>query len=299
MPIWNAIVTAINSANDEVFTLLTREKVGGGCINQAWKLSGVIQSGSSAIPRHYFVKLNHRQLVSMFTAESEALLQIAATNTVSVPQPMVTGVAEEQSWLVLEYVKLTASATADQLGRQLADMHRHTAESFGWHRNNTIGSTMQMNTSSASWLEFWREQRLGYQLKLAAEQGYGGQLQKLGQRLMSQLDIIFDHYNPPASLLHGDLWGGNWSGTSTGEPIIFDPATYYGDRETDIAMTELFGGFPPEFYVAYTERWPLEENYSVRRKVYNLYHILNHLNLFGESYSAQAQSIMKSLLVEL
>ncbi|VAW80846.1 Ribulosamine/erythrulosamine 3-kinase potentially involved in protein deglycation [hydrothermal vent metagenome] len=299
MPIWNAIVTAINSVTAGVFSLSSQEAIRGGCINEAWKLSGVMQTGDSIVPCHYFVKLNDKQRSSMFTAESEALLQIAATKTVSVPQPIVSGVTAEQCWLVLEYIELTTAVSAVQLGRQLADMHRHTADSFGWHRNNTIGSTVQINKKTNSWIEFWREQRLGYQLQLAAQQGYGGQLQQLGQCLMSKLDIFFDQYNPSASLLHGDLWGGNWSGTSNGNPVIFDPATYYGDRETDIAMTELFGGFPPDFYAAYTEQWPLQSNYPIRKKLYNLYHILNHLNLFGESYSAQAESMMKSLLAEI
>src|SRR5208283_1970991 len=141
-----------------------------------------------------------------------------------------------------------------------------------------------------------REQRLGFQLDLAARKGYGGKLQELGHQLMERLPEFFEGYHPQPSLLHGDLWGGNHACTSDGAPVIFDPAPYYGDREADLAMTELFGGFDQEFYTAYRAAWPPDAGYTTRRILYNLYHILNHANLFGGGYARQAEGMMQSLL---
>ena len=151
---------------------------------------------------------------------------------------------------------------------------------------------------SSRWVQFWRERRLGYQLQLARANGHGGRFQVLGEKLLAKLDSFFSEANQAASLLHGDLWSGNYSFDSEGQPVLFDPAVYYGDRETDIAMTELFGGFPAAFYAAYRESYPIDPGYDVRKNLYNLYHILNHLNLFGGGYRSQAEQMMGSLLAE-
>jgi fructosamine-3-kinase len=182
-----------------------------------------------------------------------------------------------------------------QAGRVLACLHRCTATDFGWHRENTIGSTPQHNTRARDWVAFWRERRLGFQLDLAARNGYGRALLDSGERLMSVLDGLIGH-RPVASLLHGDLWGGNIGASRDGEPVIFDPAVYFGDRETDLAMTELFGGFGSDFYAAYREAWPLPPEYATRKTLYNLYHVLNHLNLFGGGYLTQAKGMMDRLV---
>ena len=184
------------------------------------------------------------------------------------------------------------------LGQRLAGLHRSSAERFGWHRDNTIGATPQSNRWTASWIEFWRTQRLGFQLELAARNGYGGSLQRRGEQLLAQLDALLAH-DPAPSLLHGDLWGGNAAATPAGEPVLFDPACYYGDREADLAMTELFGGFAPAFYSAYRDTWQVDAGYAVRRDLYNLYHVLNHLNLFGGGYRAQAEGMIERLLSEV
>ena len=186
----------------------------------------------------------------------------------------------------------------EQAGRQLAAMHRNGRERFGWHRDNTIGSTPQPNASSADWIKFWREQRLGFQLRLAARNGHGGRLQSQGEKLLECFPALIDH-DPQPALLHGDLWGGNLGYDSDGHPVIYDPAVYYGDREAELAMTELFGGFPGHFYAAYEEAWPLEPGYRVRKTLYNLYHILNHLNMFGGGYLGQAQRMIDRLLAEV
>jgi len=178
-------------------------------------------------------------------------------------------------------------------------MHRHSAAQFGWYRNNTIGSTPQLNTEAADWVNFWRQQRLGYQLELAEKQGYGSEIQALGDKLMDQFAVLFDTYQPQVSMLHGDLWGGNAAGLADATPVIFDPAFYYGDREAELAMTELFGGFGGVFYQAYNEVWPLDAGYPVRKILYNLYHILNHMNMFGGGYQGQSIAMMQQLLAEL
>jgi len=146
---------------------------------------------------------------------------------------------------------------------------------------------------------FFRERRLRYQLDLAARNGYSGQLQPLADELLERLDGLFTDYQPRPSLLHGDLWGGNWAAAEGGEPVIFDPAVYYGDREADLAMTRLFGGFGPDFYAAYQGAWALDAGAGVRCDLYNLYHVLNHANLFGDGYIPQARAIIRGLLAEL
>ncbi|MGB8408842.1 MAG: fructosamine kinase family protein, partial [Gallionella sp.] len=167
---------------------------------------------------------------------------------------------------------------------------------FGFDHDNFIGTTPQPNGWKNNWIDFWRENRLGFQLRLAAQNGYGGQLQDLGVRLLDALPVFFNSYTPQPSLLHGDLWGGNHAYLPDGTPVIFDPATYYGDRECDLAMTELFGGYSAEFYAAYRAAYPPDAGYAVRRDLYNLYHVLNHANLFGGGYARQAEQMMQKLL---
>jgi fructosamine-3-kinase len=251
-----------------------------------------------------------------------ALHALAATDSVRVPWPLCSGVAAGQAFLVLEYLDLRGHGDAARLGEQLARLHRAPqarpdGAQFGWAHDNWIGSTPQPNGWWHDWVAFWREQRLGHQLKLAAQNGYGGVLQRDGEALMARLDDFFSDYRPAPSLLHGDLWGGNHgyladrtydlacpsghskSESPCGTPVIFDPAIYVGDRECDLAMSELFGGFAPAFYAAYREAWPLDPGYAERKTLYNLYHILNHANLFGGGYVAQAQRMLSQLLAQL
>ena len=267
--------------------------VGGGCISQAFRVEG---DG-----RGFFVKTNREALADMFEAEAEGLNEIVASNSVQAPAPVCWGVSDGHCYLVMDYLEFgRGSGAAAVLGEQLACMHRTTREAFGWHRDNTIGSTPQINTPQDSdWIAFWRDKRLGFQLELAVRKGYGGELQRLGEQLMDRFPALFADYTPVPSLLHGDLWGGNHGVLDSGEPVIFDPAVYYGDREADIAMTELFGGFGRDFYAAYADVWTLDAGYPVRKQLYNLYHILNHLNLFGGGYQGQAVHMTESLLAEL
>jgi protein-ribulosamine 3-kinase len=286
------IAEHIRQASGRPFDPATPSSVGGGCINTAVKLS----DGN----RHWFVKLNRAALLDMFEAEHTGLQAMADTQTIRVPRPLCTGTAGGDSYIAMEHIDFGRSARDSEAsaGQQLAAMHRHQAEQFGWQRDNTIGATPQPNGWRRDWGEFWRDRRLGFQLQLAARNGYRGRLQALGERLLDAFPALIDHA-PAPSLLHGDLWGGNMGFDSDGAPVIYDPATYYGDREADIAMTELFGGFGSDFYAAYHEAWPLDAGYKTRKTLYNLYHILNHLNLFGSGYAGQAEGMMERLLAEV
>ena len=189
--------------------------------------------------------------------------------------------------------------TSRQLGEQLVAMHRQTSDAFGWERDNTIGATPQINTRCDDWVTFYGEHRLGFQLNLAATNGAEHTLIDRGQRLVESLSGFFSAYSPPPSLLHGDLWGGNWAADSQGRPVLYDPAVYYGDREADIAMTELFGGFDDRFYQSYRGCWDIDPGYASRKVLYNLYHVLNHFNLFGGGYARQAADMVERLLSHL
>jgi fructosamine-3-kinase len=287
---WQDIERSIRLASGAPFSIESRSGIGGGCINECY----LVRSRGRA----FFVKLNAPARADMFAAEAEGLAEIARSHTVRVPQPVCHGANAQASWLVLEHLELRPGddRSMARLGRNLARMHRVTGERYGWHRDNTIGATPQVNTRSGDWIAFWHERRLGYQLKLAATRGHGGRLVADGERLLEALPSFFHGYTPPPSLLHGDLWSGNVGLEAGGDPVIYDPAVYYGDREADLAMTELFGGFPPSFYDAYGASYPLDAGYPVRKHLYNLYHVLNHLNLFGGGYGAQAQRMIEHLL---
>ena len=290
--LWRDIAQHISSASGIRFTAGEHRSVGGGCINT----TAVLEDQG----RRYFVKLNTAAQLPMFEAESEGLQEIAASQSLRVPQPVCSGVSGPQAYLVLEHIDFAAGDDpgAERLGLQLVAMHRTQQKTFGWRRDNTIGSTPQINTPGTDWVDFWQHQRLEYQLRLAASRGHRGDLQRKGERLLSDLALLYTSYSPAPSLLHGDLWSGNVAYDTRAQPVIYDPAVYYGDREADIAMTELFGGFPPRFYSAYRDAWPLDPGYSVRKHLYNLYHVLNHLNLFGGGYRAQAEELMDRLLSE-
>lgn len=278
---------------DSNFNIQAIRTIGGGCINEAYQ----IQSEST----DYFVKLNKASFLSSFEAEAAGLAEIQKTHTIRVPEPKCYGCDAGNTWLVLEYISLKQATkkSYQTLAENLAAMHHHTTERFGWFRDNVIGATPQKNHYALNWVDFWRDQRLGYQLQLARQKGYGGKLQSLGENLLASLDLFFTNYVLAPTLLHGDLWGGNCAFDQSGQPLVFDPAIYYGDRETDLAMTELFGGFSSEFYATYQEIYPLDSGYSTRKTLYNLYHILNHLNLFGEGYRRQAEQMQIKLLAEL
>lgn len=244
-PAWPDIAAQISATTSFSFTPEKIVPVGGGCINQAYCVED--------ISRRFFVKLNWPDHLFMFAAEQAGLEEIQGAGALRVPVPVCCGSNVSHAWLVMEYLPMESSTKqgAVALGSGLSAMHGVIADRFGWTRHNTIGTTLQRNDFSADWVGFWREHRLGYQLRLASTNGYDGKLQSLGEKLVEQLGVFFIGRKIMPSLLHGDLWGGNYGFDMTGKPVVFDPAVYYGDREVDIAMTELFGGFPKDFYAAY------------------------------------------------
>ncbi len=284
---WTTIAQDIARATGQPFDLQDRRSVGGGSINQAFRIS----DGD----RDYFLKLNQASQYAMFEAEALGLREMAATETIRVPQPLCWGTAEGSCYIVMEYLPLGNSSSDSwyQMGQDLAAMHRVTSDrGFGWQRDNTIGDTPQKNPWTADWVEFYVEHRLRYQFQLANRRGNF----RRQEELMAAVPALLAGHTPEPSLVHGDLWSGNASVTVDGTPVILDPATYYGDREVDIAMSELFGRFPQPFYDGYDDTYPLEPGYETRKILYNLYHIINHFNLFGGGYASQAQSMIDRLL---
>jgi len=269
------------------------ERVHGGCISDSYRWES--EQGP------LFVKLGDPQSAAAFEAEAAGLEELAAADAVRVPRVRANGRTAGTAFLALEWLDLRQATERSEtlLGEQLAFQHRSGAATFGWKRDNTIGSTPQHNTPTTDWVAFFRDQRLRIQLDLALANGHAGALQDRGRLLLEAMPAFFTSHRPVPSLLHGDLWGGNFASLADGAPVIFDPAVYYGDREADVAMTRLFGGFGHSFYTAYHAAWPLDQAAGTRRSLYNLYHLLNHLNLFGGSYGEQARSTIDRLLAEL
>ena len=248
-----------------------------------------------------FVKAGDPEQMRRFKAEASGLEALSATGTIRVPEVLLVGGEGRHTYLVLEHLDLVPGAPASfaRMGQQLAQLHRKTATQFGFERDNYIGLTPQENTSGVAWPAFFRERRLEPQLKRVSGSPSAGMWVEGGLRVAEAIPLFFPGYAPQPSLLHGDLWSGNAGFLPDGTPVIFDPAVYYGDREADIAMSELFGGFAPQFRDAYREAWPLDPGYGVRRDLYNLYHVLNHVNLFGAGYVTQAQGLIRKLLSEI
>ncbi len=264
--------------------------VSGGDINQCFKLE--------CEENDFFLKVNDNALLPMFYAEYAALKQILESRILRCPTPLFCGSYQQYSFLLMEFLHFCEAASEASLGTQLAEMHRVSANYFGWPSNNYIGKTPQINTKSQSWCYFWTENRLAFQFKLACKKGYGSLLAPMEQALFSAAKDLLSQHNPVSSLLHGDLWSGNKATIlheGKLEPVIFDPASYFGDRETDLALTELFGGFDHAFYEAYNEAWPIDQAYSDRKPLYQLYHMLNHLNLFGEAYINSCLRLIRTL----
>ena len=290
-PLRTAFEAAIARATGAPFAIGRATPASGGCIHSSW----VLESDEV----RYFAKTNDAGLAATFAAEADGLLALGGAG-IRVPRPIAQGAsADGSAFLVLEHLALGSGSEAAfrELGRQLARLHAHHGGEFGWQRDNFIGLTGQSNAWHESWAAFWQRERLAPQLALAARKGHRGDLQVLGKRVIEAVPHLLAGHVPAPSLLHGDLWGGNAGFLEDGTPVVFDPAVYYGDIETDLAMTELFGGFPAGFHEGYREVRPIdEEGYRRRRELYNLYHVLNHLNLFGGSYRAQAERMMTRLL---
>jgi protein-ribulosamine 3-kinase len=260
----------------EHLRIASAEPVSGGCIHEGYRVS--------IAGRSRFLKVNDARHADAFAAEADGLSALR-TGNLPAPEPLAHGTGGGQAYLLLEYLELRSSGDFADLGRKLAHAHRNPGPRFGWARDNYIGSTPQKNAWCNDWAEFWVTRRLEPQISMAREKGFDVALPSTR---------VLENHKPQPSLLHGDLWSGNAGFTAQG-PVVFDPAVYYGDREADLAMTELFGGFPREFYLAYNEAFPLAEGYEKRKHLYNLYHLLNHLNLFGGGYLGQVKETLRGL----
>ena len=283
---WQKISNHISETQRIRFRPLKVYPIGGGCINETYQIKDKNQC--------YFVKLNNENTIDMLTAEADGLREIAATKTIRVPSPICLGVTNQKAYLVLEYISFSKSKSIPQkkLGKNLAKLHAIPQKKFGWHRNNHIGSNTQLNTQNEDWPEFFRKYRIEFQINLAKANGFQFNRTKI---ILNKTDDFFSDYEPKPALLHGDLWSGNFAFDETGTPFIFDPATYYGDREAEFGLTEMFGGFRSDFWKGYEEVLPLDQGFSKRQVLYRLYHTLNHLNLFGSSYANSVKQLINKL----
>ena len=284
---WEDIVKHISAVTGKALRLANARPIGGGCINEAYRLDG---DGGP-----YFAKLNRDDKLEMLEAEADGLRDIAATGTIRVPRPVCHGISGNRAYLVLEYIELGGGTpqSETEFGRRLAALHAVPQTGFGWRRDNTIGSTPQPNPANDDWVAFLREHRLGFQCRLAKRNGL--HLEGTNE-MLEELDGFFTDYEPRPSLLHGDLWSGNMAFVPSGEPVIFDPATYCGDREAEFGLAEMFGGFGSVFWSAYEAKWPLDPGFGKRKLLYRLYHTLNHFNIFGGGYRSIAEEIVGRLL---
>jgi protein-ribulosamine 3-kinase len=262
-------------------------RIGGSALSSAWSL----RAGS----QRFFVKVAPASSADGFAAEVDGLRAIAHTGAIRVPSVVHQGGNADAAWIVLEWLDLVEGGRGAALGRALAQLHATTAPHYGWHRDNTIGATPQINGWSDDWAAFFRERRLRVQIELAARNGHS-ELARAGEALIERVPALLADHRPRASLLHGDLWAGNAARLRDGSPTLYDPAVYYGDAEADLAMTALFGGFDASFYEAYASIAPLADGHQRRRTLYNLYHVLNHANLFGGAYAGQAKRMIAELL---
>ncbi|MBI9062053.1 MAG: fructosamine kinase family protein [Marinilabiliaceae bacterium] len=273
-----------NLLND---TIIEAHSVGGGCIAQ----TQILKTGSG---QSFFLKQGFSN--SMFLNEANGLKELAKSKTIRVPQV----VAAERDFLLLEHITPGRKKPDffESFGKAYAEMHRYTHDTFGFYEDNFIGATPQINAandkSKNNWTSFYFDNRLLYQFKLAEQNGYvTEEFRKAFAQIENRIESILKGSEEPPALLHGDLWGGNFMVDDQGEPVLIDPAVYYGHREADLAMTKLFGGFTNAFYLNYNAYFPLKEGYAYRENIYLLYHVLNHLNLFGISYYQQAMKLMK------
>lgn len=304
------IAQALRQAGDDT-PIRERAAVGGGSINQALRLR--------TARGEYLLKIGGRGLPGFFAAEARGLALLAGTGTVRVPAVLAYGeprtenqeprtisspdigsqlsVLGSEGYILLEWLAAPPHANraraSEQLGAGLAELHRTLAAVYGLDQDNYIGATLQPNGVMDRWLMFFRDRRLGYQAELARRNGrMTGQRAQHMDQLLGRLGEWIDDRAVQPALLHGDLWGGNFIVGPGGAPALIDPAVYYGDREADLAMTRLFGGFPAGFYQAYAAAWPLAAGWRERVDLYNLYHLLNHLNLFGEGYGTQVDATL-------
>ena len=269
--------------------IVNSRSISGGCISDSLLL--ITESG-----KKYFLKVNNTQPEDMFIKEANGLKELSIANTIRIPHVIFV----HSNYILLEAIESGTRIKKffEDFGRRFAEMHKFTSDQFGFYENNYIGSTPQINipqqNQANNWTEFYFNKRILFQYELAVKNGYGDStLKSLIKKLENKIPEILKGSDEPPCLLHGDLWGGNYIVDEKGEACLIDPAVYYGHREADLAMTKLFGGFSSEFYKAYNEFYPLPDGYNYRENIYKLYHVMNHLNLFGTGYYNQTISLLK------
>jgi fructosamine-3-kinase len=284
---WQAISQQLSDTLMFTFQIQERTRLMGGDICECYMISDGEQ--------RYFVKVNERKFLPIFEAEADSLRELRLSATVSVPELVLVGQSKENAFIILNYIAtkpLDSEQRSYDFGVSLARLHLWGEQKeYGFDNDNYIGATLQPNSWMKKWNGFFAEQRIGWQLQLLNEKGISfGDI----NTIVEDTRELLANHNPKPALLHGDLWHGNVANTAFG-PLCFDPACYWGDRECDVAMTELFQGFEPEFYKGYESIAPLEFGYQHRKQIYNLYHILNHCNLFGGHYLDEATNIIEEL----
>ena len=283
---WQTVFETLEERHWGGIQVLSANALPGGCISRSSQI--VTDCGV------YFGKRNVASAASMFTAEAFGLREMRSVNAFRVPRSIAAGSLTEGAYHLLEWIQFgkQTAASGFALGKGLAGLHKKDGGRFGWGIDNHLGSTPQVNEWSTDWLGFFRRNRLEYQFERAKEKGF----QFSGERpLLERLELLFEDYEPRPSLIHGDLWNGNVGFGVDGRPVIFDPACYYGDREAEFGIIELFGGFPSSFYDGYQSEWPLDSGFKTRLPVYKLYHQLNHLNLFGGSYALGVEETIQAV----
>jgi protein-ribulosamine 3-kinase len=265
------------------------ESLSGGCISNAYKVT--FEDNLS-----FLIKINEHSPVDMFIKEVHGLQELRKANAIKVPEVLLF----DAEFILLEFINSASKQKYffEEFGRKFALLHKYNADEFGFYEDNYIGSTPQININDErtkkNWTSFYLNNRLLYQFKLAEKNGYAdSRLRDAFMKTEDKIESILGGSDAKPSLLHGDLWSGNYMTDENGDACLIDPAVYFGHREADLAMTKLFGGFSQAFYDSYNEAFPLEEGWKYRENIYILYHVLNHLNLFGSGYYAHALSLMK------
>ena len=289
---------ALPALIDNVVSVRSTQSVGGGCISEAAKVAVEYESGQLGT---LFVKSNRDSFLDNFQAEWDGLLTLARPGAIDVPEPTAVGIVADRSYLVAKWIESgpPTDTCFDLFGRQLATLHRETTgDRIGFDRDNYLGAAVQPNASRTTWCEVVADQRIGFQLRWAVDQGLAdAKLRRDCQQIIDSMEPLLDGRESATSLLHGDLWSGNYLCQPDGRPAIIDPAAYYGCREAEFGMLELFGSCPESFYHAYDDQFPLPSGWQRRTNIYVLYHLLNHLNLFGRGYHDQCRSVAANILL--
>jgi protein-ribulosamine 3-kinase len=282
-----------NKLEDELkINISSFSSLSGGCISNAYKIK-------TTDNKNYLLKINESHKGDMFLKEAHGLVELRKANAIKVPEVILT----DKDFILLEFINSSGRSKTffRDFGIKFSEMHKYHAPNYGFYEDNYIGANPQLNIpgkdEEENWVRFYFNKRILYQYRLAEKNGYATQELKAGvSKLEDKIEEILSGSEESPSLLHGDLWSGNYMVDKNGDACLIDPAVYYGHREADLGMTKLFGGFSSDFYNSYNENFSLPDGYDYRENIYKLYHVLNHLNLFGRGYYQQAISLINYYL---